>query len=418
MAKVLFVTCHLPYPLISGGRRREYELISRLAREYEIHLLAFTKTYREDSENTAALRDACRSVTILPVECVTDPYLPSQVGRHACGDGVATLRRIVRRNGIDLVHVEGFYVMQHVPDDLTIPVFLQEQNVEYLLWKQRAERARHPRAKTTALWEYMRTIDAEVAAWRRADACGAVTYDDLRVMRRALPSVNVRLVPDGLDHLDRREAEAVTRHEPDRRPPVASFVANFAYQPNVDAALYLAERIWPLISKRMPHARLLLVGNAPPPEVQALGARSPSITVTGRVPDVGCYLDESDVVLCPLRVGGGIKVKILEALSRGKAIVTTAIGAQGIPRPEQAMRVVEDPVEFARAALEILSRPETRLDLERRARVAANELPTWDDAAHALGACYGDLLRAPRIVRFEPLGTSDARPELEAAHDR
>lgn len=396
MPTLLFVTCHLPYPLISGGRRREYELLTRLAAHHDFHLLAFSKTYGEDIENSIVFEEFCRSVTVVPVHC-RDGQDPYQVRRHTSEEGLTTIRNLVDRNSIDLIHVEGFYLMQHVPCDIGVPIFLQEQNIEYLLWKQRAKSAQDPRERSEAVWEYLRTLESETSSWQRADMCGAVTTDDLEVMRSALPSNGVRLVPDGFDHLGRidgDESRRVRRSNADEHRVV--FVGNFAYQPNVDAALYLSEKIWPIVSRYIPRARLALVGNAPPPEVEALRERSPNVDVTGRVPAVSPYLDEADVVVCPLRVGGGIKVKVLEALCRGKALVTTSVGVQGIPRPNEAMRVVDDPVDFAKATVELLVRPTLRRRLEQNARRAAALLPTWDEAARALEGCYDDLLRPER----------------------
>lgn len=390
MANLLFITCHLPYPLVSGGRRREYELVTRLAREHNIQLMSFTETFEEDLHNAAVMEGVCRSVTVLPVTCSDDPSIPSEVRRHTCRDGSLHVGDIIAANEIQLIHVESFYLMQHVPEATNLPVFLQEQNVEYLLWKQRAETARHASEKANATWEYLRTIEAETREWQRADMCGAVTVDDLAAMRGALPSADIRLVPNGFDHLDasNESPKVVT----DARSDTVVFVANFDYQPNVDAALYLVEKIWPLVIRSAPEVRLLLVGNAPPPAVVALDADSPNVEVTGRVPEVFSYLDRADVFLCPLRIGGGIKVKVLEALRRGKAIVTTSVGAQGIENPEAAMRVVDDPAGFAEATVELLRRPALRTELEKKARAAAARLPTWDEAAKALASCYQELL--------------------------
>jgi glycosyltransferase involved in cell wall biosynthesis len=397
MRNLLFVTCHLPYPVTSGGRRREYELVTRLARERDVHLLTFTETYEEDLEHSDFFEDLCASVTVAPVRCSDHRVYPSEVRRHANRDGRAIVSKILDENAIELIHVESFYLMQHVPEQTRLPIFLQEQNVEYLLWKQRAETARHPEVKADAMWEYLRTIEAETRAWQRASLCGAVTREDLAVMEEAVSSAHVRLVPNGFDHLP---AGAVRpRSAKDGATGRVVFVANFAYQPNVDAALYLGEAIWPLVTRRVPTAQLLLVGNAPPPGVQALEMEFPTVRVTGRVPDVTPYLDLADVVVCPLRIGGGIKVKVLEALSRGKAIVTTTTGAQGISFPERSMRVVDAPSAFAEATVELLRREDLRHDLEDKARLATQELPTWEDAAMALTSSYRELLGAPQRLR-------------------
>jgi glycosyltransferase involved in cell wall biosynthesis len=397
MSNLLFITCHLPYPVTSGGRRREYELVTRLAREHDVHLLTFTETYEEDLEHSGFFEDSCCSVTVVPVRCSDNRAHPSEVRRHANPNGRAIVRKILDENPIELIHVESFYLMQHLPEPTRFPIFLQEQNVEYLLWKQRAETARHPEVKADAMWEYLRTIEAETVAWQRADMCGAVTREDLAVMEEAVSPAHVRLVPNGFDHLPTGVVRRRSAQDGGSRNVV--FVANFAYQPNVDAALYLGEAIWPLVSRRVSDARLLLVGNAPPPGVQALGMELPTVKVTGRVPDVTPYLDLADVVVCPLRIGGGIKVKVLEALCRGKAIVTTTVGAQGIPFAEQSMRVVDEPSAFAQATIELLRREDLRGDLEARALVATQKLPTWDDAAMALTSSYRELLGAPQRLR-------------------
>jgi glycosyltransferase involved in cell wall biosynthesis len=393
MCNLLFITCHLPYPATSGGRRREYELVTRLAREHDVHLLTFTETYEEDLEHSGFFEDLCSSVTVAPVHCSNNRSHPSEVRRHTNRHGRAIVRKILDENPIELIHVESFYLMQHVPEQTRLPIFLGEQNVEYLLWKQRAETARHPEVKADAMWEYLRTIEAETRAWQRADMCGAVTREDLAVMEEALSPAHVRLVPNGFDHLAAGGLQP--RSAQVRATGKVVFVANFAYQPNVDAALYLGEAIWPLVTRRVPKAQLLLVGNAPPPGVQALAMEFPTVKVTGRVPDVTPYLDLADVVLCPLRIGGGIKVKVLEALCRSKAIVTTTVGAQGISFPERSMRVVDAPSSFAQATIELLRREDLRHDLEDRARLATQKLPTWEDAAMALTSSYRELLGAP-----------------------
>lgn len=399
MPNLLFLTCHLPYPLISGGRRREHELISRLAADFQIHLLAITKTYGEDVENATLFEDMCSSVTLLPAEADETSRDPFQVRRHACADGRSTVARLIEQNEIDIVHAEAFYVMQHVPETISIPVFLQEQNIEYLLWKQRAERACEPEEKAARLWEYLRTLEAERNAWERAAMCGAVSVEDLAVMREALPHDKVRLVPDGFDHLGEPGIRNTTPAGTETGNYTLLFMANFGYQPNVDAALYLCREIWPLIARDVPGADLLLVGNAPPPEIEDISRTVPGVEVTGRVPDMRPYLDHADLVVCPLRIGGGIKVKVLESMSRGKAIVTTSVGAQGIPEATKSMRIVDNPRGFARATVELLRDPGMREALGRSARAQARMLPTWDEAATALGSCYDSLLAAEHGAR-------------------
>ncbi|MDQ3957482.1 MAG: glycosyltransferase family 4 protein [Actinomycetota bacterium] len=388
---VLFVTCHLPYPPLSGGRRRELELIRRVCDQFDVTLCAVSKTYSEDLENAPALAEHCSHVWVFPAEPASDPRSPepAQVTRHMSRAMTARVEAAVRDGRFDLLHVEGFYLMQHVPRRNPLPVLLVEQNVEYVLWRQRAATALSKLEREGSINEYLRTLEAETAAWRQADLCAALTEDDAEIMRSAAPGVEVRLVPDGVDDL----AAAAPPAASVATPPAVVFAANFAYQPNVDAALYLCQEIWPRVERRVPDAALLIVGNDPPPEIRRLGSRR-HVVVTGRVPAIEPFLDRASVVVCPLRVGGGIKVKMLEAMSRGKAIVTTGVGAQGLRAfSGRAFRVEDHPSGFAHAVVSLLSDEASRRALEEGARDAAETLPTWDEAASALTDCYGELLR-------------------------
>ena len=149
--------------------------------------------------------------------------------------------------------------------------------------------------------------------------------------------------------------------------------------------------------ERVPATRVLLVGNAPPPEVLALCCGA--VEATGRVARVEPYLDRAAVVVSPLRIGGGIKVKGLEALRRGKAVVSTAVGVQGLgPDVEDAIAVADDPARFADACVRLLLDRGERRRLERRALAVAGSLPTWDEAAADLLDCYRELALTPVLV--------------------
>ena len=396
--RILFLTCHLPYPPFSGGRRREFELIRRISRDHEIHLCAVSKVYSDDVQHVAGLRPYCAEVDLFPVD-ESPAEVPGgldQIRRHASQPLTRRVAEIVAAGDADVIHVEGFYMMQHVPSDAPQPILLVEQNVEYLLWKQRTGVAasRHERRKNLA--NYLTTLDAETQAWRRATICAVLTEEDREAIVSAAPDVELRVVPDGVDHMCTLDPDAPGGETAPVFSPSAVFAANFAYQPNVDAAVYLCDKILPLIRHRVPDLTLWLVGNAPPPEVAALGGRG-GVVVTGRVPSVEPYLAAADVVLCPLRIGGGIKVKVLEALFRGKALVTTEIGAQGLDPSffGRSMIVENEPRRFALAAARLLRDPRLRRRIEDQAPLAVASLPTWDEAAGELISCYRELLSRP-----------------------
>jgi polysaccharide biosynthesis protein PslH len=381
--RVLFLACHLPFPPLSGGRRRELELIKRVSRDFDVHLLAVSKTFEQDRANAHQLEAFCERVEIHEADGLDGHDVRGEapkVRRHRSAAMTSAVRRALARDGFDLVHVEGFYLMQHLPPRTSPPVLLVEQNIEYELEPHDDLRG-------------MRTLRAEVDAWRRAALLGVVTPEDRDSLLSTVPGARVRVIPDGADHLPPVGAAAPLVERPGS--PLLVFTANFGYPPNVDAALHLCEEILPAIRRRVADVQLWLVGTDPPAEVLALAGNG--VTVTGRVPEVVPYIDAADVLLCPLRVGGGVKVKAIEALRRGKALVTTSVGAQGLHgRAREALTIADDSERFAEAAAALLLDAGLRRDRERRSAAAAATLPTWDEAADMLSAAYEELLALPR----------------------
>ena len=280
---------------------------------------------------------------------------------------------------VDLVHLEGYYLAQHLPRTRPVPAVLVEQNVEYMLCKQRLE-SRRGKRRQQALLDYLKSLEAETGAWREVEHLAAVTHEDAAFISAATGGLEVAVVPDGID------LPTPCIPHPDVKSPSLAFVANFGYEPNVDAARYLCRSILPWIVRAVPDVTLWLVGNAPPQAVRKLA--SDRVIVTGRVPEVEPYIEAADVIVCSLRIGGGVKVKVLEALARGKAIVTTSVGTQGIAATTP-VAIRDDPLLFAGAATDLLLHPEARRRLERSALSFARSLPSWDDACDSLLALYG-----------------------------
>lgn len=407
--RVLFLSCHLPWPAVSGGRRRELELLRRISNRFDVHLVVVSKTPDEDRANTTRMEPWCSRVEVFaasppsdeggpaaPPSSEGDPGAPRsemgedslapQVLRHRCPEASAHVRDLLANGGFELIHVEGFYLMQHVPASVGIPVLLVEQNVEYELARQRAMMS----GGVDAMLRAAATERAERRSWKSATQIAAVTAEDARAIQTAAPWSSVRLIPDGADHFPSLRVVDDKHGVEHPHVPLMVLLGNFGYEPNADAAQFMCAEILPRIRAQIPEAQLWLVGNVPPPEVRALAREQ--IRVTGRVPDVLPYLDLADVMVFPLRIGGGIKVKTIEAMRRGKAIVCSSIAAQGLKETADAFVVSDDPVSFADAVIELLGDPVRRRDLGRRAGAAAHRLPTWEQAASALRDTYTELL--------------------------
>jgi polysaccharide biosynthesis protein PslH len=169
------------------------------------------------------------------------------------------------------------------------------------------------------------------------------------------------------------------------------FLGSFGHPPNVDAAVRLAVDVMPTVRECVPDAVLEIVGDAPPAQVRGLAGDS--VIVTGRVPDVRPHLDRAAVVAAPLRLGGGMRVKVLDALASGKALVATPRALAGLPiEPGTHALVADTDAELADALGELLRDPELRRRLGTAARALAAERLTWERAALEYEALYASLL--------------------------
>jgi len=397
--RILFLTAHLPFPPFSGGRRREFELISRLGKDFEIYLCSISKTWETDRMYISNLLCSCASVNLFKAVFNDNKQYaiyPNQIKRHTCEEARSYISFLMKNKAFDVVHVEGYYLMQHLPIKPQIPVLLVEHNIECLLNLQRFKLATIQQDKSYYWQEYMYTLKWERTFWKRATKCVTLTAEDESNMRQLEPYIDIRTIPNGINHrkiIDEAASSNICKDSiVSAKCPSILFVGNFLYEPNIDAALYFSRLIFPLILKDVPNAKLLLVGNAPPPEICSLTFNK-QIKVSGYVDSLTLFYKDADVVVCPLRIGGGVKVKVLEALNAGKAIVSTSIGAQGMDLSTYpAVTVADEVTDFAEKVVRFLLDPQERYRQEQQALAYASILPTWDQATEAFVQCYKEMI--------------------------
>jgi len=423
---ILFLTAQLPYPPASGGRRREYELVRRLGEKFEIHLCSLTASPKTDNIYAEHLKPYCKSLSIL--KAAATPHClarlsngndyPFLVKKYYSEEGVYEISFLLKDHSFDVVHVEGYYLMQLLPSILNIPILLVEHNIEYLLDLQRfLLSGSYTSNDRFCLWqEYYRTFLWERRAWNLASKVVTLTKEEETAVRRLEPNIEVVMIPNGIDHKlsisntlellssnsnsisnnshSIKEHKTTTLSKIHDNSPSILFVCNFAYDPNVDAALYFSTEIFPIILEQVPKVRLFLVGNSPPTEIRRLAFPKHShIEVTGYVNSLDPFYEASTVVVCPLRIGGGVKVKLLEAIRAGKAIVTTSVGAQGLNLSDnRALCVSDKKLEFAKIVIKFLIDPEARYQQEKRALCFAKTLPGWDQVIEEYVRCYNKMI--------------------------
>jgi len=231
-----------------------------------------------------------------------------------------------------------------------------------------------------------RTASLERRAWRNVAVVGALSVDDAAVIRSAAPATDVCVLPSGADHL----LAARSSGSGGGAPSVdAIFVANFGYAPNREAVRTLVREIFPRVTAALPHARLAIAGGAPPAWLIDASRHERRLLVPGWIDDLSAWLHAAKVVVCPLRIGGGIKIKMLEAVSAARCIVTTSVGVQGLSeRVKSALVIRDDPESFAQAVVALLRSDRLRDGYQTAMAAAAKTLPTWQASAADLEACW------------------------------
>ncbi|HEX5761378.1 MAG TPA: glycosyltransferase family 4 protein [Thermoanaerobaculia bacterium] len=400
--RLLFLSPYPPHPdAPHGGARVTAQLLAGLAERHEVALLHLRGEGDVDMEPALAAR--CRIVEELPRRGPRrSPDLRARVHKHvralsslaalrpkwaeycAVPALAERLRRLVQEWRPEVVQAEYHVMGQYLAalDGRPVRRVLNQYEPGAAAAQERW-RSRHGGRRPRQWLELMAWERYERGVARHTDAVVVFTERDRREMAARAPGRPVVIIPLATT-LPVRSLDPAGRP-----PPAVLFAGSYAHPPNLDAALRLAASIFPRVRQRCPEAVLWLVGDAPPEELRA--AAGAGVTLTGRVPSVEPWLDRAAVVVAPLVLGGGMRVKVLEALAAGKAVVASPRAAEGL---EGAPLVLaEGDEETAEAVAGLLADREARIALATRARAWALAHLGWDRAVAAYEALYERLLR-------------------------
>ena len=398
--KLLFLTPDLPYPPHQGAAIRTLNLIKNLAPRYEIRLLSFVQE-RDISRRIEALAHYCASMVTVPsphrstarraMSVLFSPN-PDMALRLPSPEFSDALRISLSRERFDFVQTEAIEMAQYglAVKRMKLPsqplVVLDDINAEYLLQRRAFETdVRQPRRWLAAIYsliQWRKLQRYESHACRQLDRTVVVSEADAKALQRLVPALQCAVVPNGVD------TDFFTPWEAEDSDTTLVFTGKMDFRPNVDAVLWFAQEVLPLIQREMPQVSLKVVGRNPHPRLQGL-QRSSNIILTGYVDDVRPYIAEAAVYVVPLRVGGGTRLKLLEAMSMAKAIVSTSLGCEGIPiRPDRELVIADDPESFARAVVRLMRYRERRAQLGISARELAVSEHDWRHITPLLERVY------------------------------
>ncbi|HEX9817931.1 MAG TPA: glycosyltransferase family 4 protein [Patescibacteria group bacterium] len=331
--KILMLTPYLPYPLLSGGQIRTYNLLKKLARKHDITLFALIKNETE-KQYIAELEKYCAKVKVFKRS--EKPFtprnifkaifstLPFLVARNHVPETISAIRAELSAKRYDLIHAETFYMMPHLPKN-NIPTILAEQTIEYLGYESYAKKA-HPLLRSFLTIDVQKIKKWERHYWRLSDKLIVMSAEDKKFIGRQInQDSKIKVVANGVDSawFDEMERKLPTR-------PTVLSVGTFNWLPNVEAVDFLVQKIWPQLLKLVPNARLVIVGNAPTKKVLRYGQHNTSITVLGKIADIRTAFKQSHVLVAPVFSGKGTRYKILEAMASGTPVVASKIAVEGL----------------------------------------------------------------------------------------
>lgn len=410
--RILWVKANKLLPVHSGGDIRSYNIARQLARNHELTFLSYYDGTR-DADYEQQLRDTLPGAVCLAtgksqdstfargmdyVGRIASP-LPYAVGRFASKAVRQKIQQYFDGHQFDIAVCDFLDAAVNFPSQLSTTSVLFQHNVETEIWRRHAATEKNLMKRRMYNIEFKKMMRYERNAVRNFHHVIAVSEHDRSIMEGWVEGSRITVVSTGVD---------LQQYKPDfgHKPalPVVMFVGAMDWEPNVDAMEYFCREVWPAVLNKMPSARLRIVGRNPGDRVKGLSG--PSVEITGRVPSVLEHLREAAVVVVPLRIGGGTRLKIYEAMAAGKAVVSTSIGAEGLDVRHGRDIVLADGAEsFSKSVLNLLQDATRREQYERAAAETAAQFD-W--------SVIGDKFGRTLAVLAEPAFAGSEKTYSEA----
>lgn len=394
--RILLLTLVVPNPPDSGPKIKTHYLLRYLAQQHEVTLVSFVRSEAEVAA-AQALQGLCQTVYTVPIHrsrlrdvgyllrsfVSRRPFLMLRDENRAMRHLLAEL---IAKQSFDLVHADQLN-MAPFARATGLPMVLDEHNAVWTIFERLAAQERgFKRLLLEIEWRRLKHYEGQVC--RDSDAVVAVSVEDRAALLAAGAAEPIPVVPIAVD---------IAGVEPVTREPQAQTILSMAtmyWPPNIDGVLWFAREVLPLVRRAIPDAPFTIVGARPPAEVQALADDS-LITVTGYVENPQPYLQASALLVVPLHAGGGMRVKILEALARGIPVVSTTIGAEGIDVTDgQHLLIADQPADFARAVVRLLRDRALAEQLAEQGRSHALDRYDWRAVCPAIEPVYQRALAA------------------------
>lgn len=395
--KILMLTPYLPYPLLSGGQIRTFNLLKKLSHKHQITLFALIK---EESEKQyiKELEKYCFKVkvfkrskqpftikNIIKTAFSTFPFL---VIRNHARETVQAVQKELAMGDYDLIHAETFYMMPHIPPT-SVPIILVEQTIEYLGYESFAKRIKLPILKPFLGIDIAKIKKWEHHYWNSCTKLIVMSDEDKQYIAGQITNPSkIEVVSNGVD-VDWFDQKVKNLSD----APTILSVGTFKWLPNVEAVQFLVEKVWPLVKLKLPQAKLWIVGNAPTNQVFDYQKKDTSITVTGGIPDIRDAFNGAHVLVAPVFSGKGTRYKILEAMASSTPIVATATAVEGLGVEHNKHVLISNTAEkMASEAVRLLSDETLRKQLAKNSKKFVSDHYDWQPISEKLDKIYKSMV--------------------------
>jgi sugar transferase (PEP-CTERM/EpsH1 system associated) len=414
--KILIIAHKMPYPPRGGATLRNFNLMKECSKNNEIHLLTFTQEpYLRDPEKLREsieyLKKYCSEVKVFKIPSdynrlywylllflnllSIDPY---SVWKFWSPAMTKAIKKHMKNHDFDLIEIGCISLIKYARLAPGLPRLMIHHNLESQLLFRRSKISRNWLAKIYLALQAYKLRRLEKIACRTFDYHTTVSELDKKVLLEISSNINVAVVDNGTD-TDYFKPMNVSLEE-----DTLVFAGSMSWYPNADAMIFFVKEIWPLIKKKIPDIKLNLIGSQPPAELIELCQIEPGVNLLGFVEDVRTYIAKSSVYVVPIRVGGGTRLKILDAMAMGKAIISSSIGCEGIEvRDGENIVIADDPEKFAEKIIQLLRNKSLRNRLEIAARETAVKYYSWSHIAPKLEAIYSQLATLSKDRREDGL---------------
>jgi glycosyltransferase involved in cell wall biosynthesis len=394
--KILMLTPYLPYPLLSGGQIRTYNLLKSLSSKHEITLFSLIK---DDSEKKylPELEKFCTTVKVF--KRTFSPWAinnifragftlyPFLVTRNLVDQTKSAVEEEIAKHHYDLIHAETFYMMPNIPKT-DIPVILVEQTIEYLGYLSYASKSKLWPIKPFLYLDILKIKYWEKHYWQSCNRLITMSEDDKNFIKSVAPSVkNIDVVANGVDL---KWFDQVKKNLPQN--PTILFVGTFKWLPNSEAVEFLVEKVWPLVKEKLKNARLLIVGNSPTAKVYSYEKKDLTIKVIGGIPDIRDAYAGAHILLAPVFSGKGTRYKILEAMATGTPAIGTSIALEGLGiTPGKQAIVANSAADMAKEVIRVISDTKLRDSLAANGKQFVTKNYEWKNISAKLDQIYREV---------------------------